>query len=387
MNSADNSTVTLTSHCLCEKNVFTTKVLKSKLPLPAPICHCTSCRHVTGALYSSDARWPEPRANVDLSKLKIYSFSKRVNLHFCPTCSTPIFWEMLELPGQPLGVFIGTLTNNEVTPCKFIEQSFVGDTIDGGASVWLQHLNVDGSECRRFKLEAEESASADVLPQNWPLTDKLTGPENKTEDSVSIHCKCKGVDFILQRGDYSSLEKDELPWNVDPHTHKLLTVFCGCNSCRLQGGLDMWFWAFIEMKHLSTAKNDAPFPKSSHELKSFIDKSDPIVGSLNYYASSHGVLRFFCNDCSATVFFAKDERPEFLDVSVGLLDASDGARAEGFLSWSFGKVDFRGDADGGWREGLFDRVEKEAEKWRAARGYPKNWRRVAQEQESAEGGK
>ncbi|KAJ8114461.1 hypothetical protein OPT61_g3658 [Boeremia exigua] len=378
MSSTAASTVSLTSHCLCKAHTFKTQVPKSKLPLPAPICHCWSCRHVTGALYTSDVRWPEPRANVDVSNLNAFSFSPRVNLLFCPTCSTPMFWEMLGEPGHPLGIFTGTLTNDEVAPFRFIEQSFVADTIDGGASVWLQRANGDGPECKRFKLEASDNAPEDALSGDWPPADELTGFEKKTGDSIPIRCKCKGVDLVLKRGDYSDVAKENLPWNVDPNTHKLSTVFCGCDSCRLQGGIDMWYWTFIAMKHLSAAQGDVPFPASKHELKAAIDRKDPVVGSLAYFASATraGVLRFFCSTCSATVFFGQDDRPEILDVAVGLFDAPEGARAEGFLSWSFGEVDFKEDADGGWRAQHFDAVEKEAERWRVARGYPKNPMRV-----------
>lgn len=387
MESTDDSTITLTSQCLCKANTFTAEVSKSTMPLPARICHCTSCRRVTGSLYTTHARWPEPRTKVDVSKLTAYSFSECSNLLFCPTCSTPIFWEMLAEPGQPLGVFLGTLANDEVTPIRFVEQAFVGDTVDGGASAWLQHPNPEGSECRRFKFEAKGSAADAVLPRDWPSADQLTGYKKKIGSQLSIRCKCNGIDFIIKHGDYSGLEKDQLPWNIDPETHKLLTVFCGCDSCRLQGGIDIWFWTYIEMKYLSAAQHNVEFPSSCHQLKSFIDKHDPAVGSLAYYASSTGVLRFFCGTCSATVFFAEDSRPEFLDVAVGLLDAPDGARAEGFLSWSLGMVERGEDAKGGWRQGLFDRVEKEVEDWRLARGYPKNWRRIAIEQDKAKGGR
>ncbi|UPX20679.1 uncharacterized protein EKO05_0010904 [Ascochyta rabiei] len=295
-----------------------------------------------------------------------------------------MFWEMLAEPDRPLGAFIGTLVNSEPTPIKFNHQIFVGDTIDGGASAWLQYPNPDSFECKSFKFETKDDSLGGAVPQDWSSVDKLAGHEKETGDKLSVRCKCNGVDLILQREDYSGLKKEELPWNVDPETLKLLTILCGCDSCRLQGGTDVWFWTYVEMKHLLAARHDVPFPKSSYELKSFIDKKDPLIGSLAYYASSTRVLRFFCSTCSATVFFAKDERPEFLDVAVGLLDAPDGARAEGFLSWSLGLVEYKEDAKGGWREGLFDRVEKETEKWRVARGKPRIWRRIAMDQKRAE---
>ena len=283
MISTDDTNIMLTSHCLCKANTFTFKILKSELPLSASVCHCTSCRHVTGSLYSTFVRLPEPRANIDTSKLKVHYFTHNLNILFCPTCSTPMFWEKLDQPGNSLGAFTGTLANGEVTPIKFTEHIFVGDTTDGGASVWLKHLNADGSTCPRFKLGAGDTEN--VLPKNWPPADELTGYEKRTDKSISISCKCKGVHFDLQQGDYSDTKKELLPRNVDPVTHKLSTIFCGCDSCRLQGGVDMWFWVCLEMKHLSSIQKAESFPKSSHELKSFVDQQDPIIGSLAYYAS------------------------------------------------------------------------------------------------------
>lgn len=82
---SNDDLVTLTANCLCKANIFTTQVAKSKLPLEGWACHCDSCRHVTGALYSQDAPWPEKRANVDVSGLKAYNFSPKYDVLFCPT--------------------------------------------------------------------------------------------------------------------------------------------------------------------------------------------------------------------------------------------------------------------------------------------------------------
>jgi hypothetical protein len=279
-----------------------------------------------------------------------------------------------------LGVFTGVLTNDHIAPIKFINQSFVGDTFDGGASVWLRHPNPDGSEMKRFKLDSE-AEPPEELPQLWPSPSELTGFEARKQDAIPIRCKCKGVDFVLHKGDYSSMKKEDLPFSVDPTTHKLLAGFCGCDSCRLQSGIDVFNWTFAEIKLLSFRKADKPFPKSSVELKALVDAKDPAVGTLTYYKSSPDVERYFCSNCSACIFYAAADRPHMLDIAVGVLEASDGARAEGFLSWPYGgSISFREDGDGGWRQQLFDRVEKDAEEYRIARGYPKNWARVKNEQ-------
>lgn len=313
---------------------------------------------------------------MDLSKLKVFSFTPDANLLFCATCSTPMFWASPKVLGSSLRACTGALTNDDMDLVRFTDQWFTGDTVDGGASVWLQHANGDGSGCSRSRLGAKDSASEEKLPHEWPPAHELVGFDKKTEESVPVRCRCKGVDFVLRRGNYEGIPKDKLPCNIDPETHKLSTVFCGCDSCRLQGGYDMWYWAYTNLELLSAATMDTPFPRSKHELKEFVDRKDPAVGSLAYFASKTkaGVLRFFCSTCSATVFFAEDERPELIDISVGLIDAPDGARAEGFLSWSLGPIEFKKDADGGWRAKHFDSISKEADEWRARRGYPKNWR-------------
>jgi hypothetical protein len=75
------------------------------------------------------------------------------------------------------------------------------------------------------------------------------------------------------------------------------------------------------------------------------------------------------------VFYASGNRPQIVDVAVGLLDSKYGARVENMLSWPFGKtMSFQEDGDGGWRESLFERLRSKAEDWRVARGYPKNWK-------------
>ncbi|KAH9883173.1 hypothetical protein J1614_000029 [Plenodomus biglobosus] len=371
--------VSLKANCLCKEYTIETRTLISNLPLRLYTCHCTSCRHVTGALYTSDIRWPEPRENVDVSKLKVFSFSPKIDLLFCPICSSPIFWAWREDKKRLLAVFTGALTNETRNLIKLHHQSFVVDTMDGGASVWFRYSNVNGTELKRFDIDAD-SELAKELPQQWPAPSELTGYEAKKEDMIPIRCKCKGVDFVLHRGDYSTYTEDELPWNIDPTTHKLLADICGCDSCRLQSGTDAFSWTFAEMRYVSFGKSNKPFPTHMDQLRDLIDARDGAVGTLAYYSSSPNVNRFFCSTCSACIFYAKSERPTFVDVAIGTLEASDGARAEGMLSWDYGgPITYREDGEGGWREGLFAGIERDGEEYRTERNYPKIWKRIQNE--------
>jgi hypothetical protein len=370
MASVSENTVSFSAHCLCKANTFDAKVPRSQLPLPGSRCHCDSCRHLTGGLSSAGVPWPTPRAELDLSKLKVYQFTSNYDVLFCPTCSTLMFFADSKNIDSPLQAMTGTLTNAPADLVQFHRQIFVHDTVDGGASVW-HHQNANGSEIKSYKLSTDGD-DTEELPRDWPPFSGLTGYEAKKEDSIPIHCKCRGIEFILHRGDYSDIPEDKLPSNVDPKTHKITALFCGCDSCRLQSGVDVFNWTYTDLKYITFSNSEKPFPASSYDLKKLVDENEPALGTLKYYSSSEDVDRYFCSTCSACIFYATTSRPTIIDVAVGVLDASDGARAEGFLSWAYGaRMSSQEDGDGGWREKLFSNVVRCAEEYRVARGYPK----------------
>ncbi|KAF2443127.1 hypothetical protein P171DRAFT_433456 [Karstenula rhodostoma CBS 690.94] len=381
--SSSEDLVTLTADCLCKANIFTTQVPRSKLPLEAWACHCDSCRHVTGAIYTTDLTWPEERANVDVSALKAYSFSPKYDVLFCPTCSTLIFFASTQKPNEKLVVSTGTLKNAPGDFFKITKHQFVGDTGDGGASMWLRKPNTDGTEAIRYSKRAQDDNGnpAQAISYDWPSPDQLTGYAAKTKDPVHIWCRCGGVNLRWEPPSYEGIKDEDLPWFVDPNTHKALAGFCACESCRLFGGVDVWTWGFAELKDIHFSNKEPGFPNSSDALRALVDARDPSVGSLTYFASSSDAQRYFCSNCSASIFYAWDERKFMVDVALGVLEASDGARAEGSFSWAFGgAISHLEENAGGWRYDQFQRVMKEGEDWRISRGYPKNWRRLAREE-------
>lgn len=378
--------IIVAAECLCKTHSFSTEIHTSTLPLPAYACHCNSCRHATGALYSVHLSWPEPRQRVDTSHLRSYSFSANVSILFCGTCSTPLFFEFLK-DAPSLGVFSGTLKNLDVNLMKIAAHFCVSDTLDGGATMWLQRPETDGSSVPRFKTVDRSQQ----YPCNWPSGSPITGYEGRTGQKLTeIQCHCKGIDLLLKHGNYEGKNRAELPWFIDPKTHKPTATFDACDSCRLQSGADTFHWTFSELANISLSaalrKRGKVFPKTTSELKARVDMHDSALGTLSYYHSSSNVQRYFCKVCSATVLYAVDERPEVVEVAIGLLQAPDGARAESLLSWDFGgPLVYARDTKGGWREDLTYRTQDEAEEWRIERGYPKNWRRCEKEKNEGQG--
>jgi hypothetical protein len=269
-----------------------------------------------------------------------------------------------------LGVFSGPLKNIDANLFRLKKHIFVGDTLDGGASVWLRRPNPDGQEVPRFK------ENSDQIPWTWP---EKPQPQNDAE-SVPLVCHCKGVNLRLHR----AAKRDDSKWFLDPRDkNKRLASFDACDSCRLHFGNDIVHWTFADLADVSQADGSA-FPASMDRLKQAVDSGDPAVGTLACYQSSPDAQRYFCRVCSAAVFYLCDDRPEMADVAIGLLDSPDGARAEGLLSWNLGDTPvWVGDTKGGWREGLMKRVQNDAEEFRIAGGYPKGWHRLAREAKAA----
>lgn len=283
-----------------------------------------------------------------------------------------------DAPRGEFGVMTGALSNDGPDGLVRLENHvFVGDTKDGGASMWMRNPNGDGVEARRWMGLTSKS---EEIPFNWPGG---SGPETEVPTraaEVPIHCHCGGVDLVFERQkaeeEFTGKSKSELPWFVHPKTNKLMASIDPCDSCRLSSGVDFWTWTFVLLRHIGFALKlqgePSEFPNDSKSLKAWVSEKgsdrDPRLGTLEYYASSNDVQRYFCSRCSASVFYAVDDRTDMVDLAVGLLDSADGARAESLLDWgmvkSLPKFVWRDDALNGWRKQWLESVEAEAEKHR-----------------------
>lgn len=442
---SDNDTVQITAQCLCKTHTFTTTVPRTSLPLQATACHCNSCRHVTGAMYSMDVSWPGDPQAIRQSTLKKYDFSERIKVLFCGTCSCPLFFEMPPPHNDDaaaaaaaaaserrriFGVFTGALSNEGPRDLVRLDNHmYVGDTLDGGATTWMHgggwglsnpdaHGVMEKTKVRRF---LGRRYTSEELGEDWPPgpdgaipvvvggggADRPKTAATTTTQEVPIRCHCGGIDLLFLQGkaehEFTAAEGlDELlPRGVvDPVTRKYVAGFDVCDSCRMSSGSDFVNWTFSFLRHIgfpspppppvvvaqgqgsqsSRAQHLPGFPSTVDDLYTAVsvrareEDRDPRLGTLAVYCSSEGVKRYFCSRCSACVFYATDARHDLVNLAVGLLEAVDGARAEGTLRWLLGgPILHRDDMVGGWREDWLKTVEAESESLRVARKFPKWW--------------
>jgi hypothetical protein len=292
----------------------------------------------------------------------------------------------------------GSSEEDAKTPSCYLRHVHTASTKDGGLSLFIRGL---GSSQEGGVLDSSESLAentpglgCDSGLESSPLKKEGTGG-----DVLDAHCHCGTVRFHITRPDEASKfprsnfpdlmipyhtgnpeiqnPKDDKWWlrpvlNIrtgrpgpasleKDRPRRYLAGTCACRSCRLTSGFEIQTWAFVPRAniffHINRAESPTPPSHSPSQPVGDDDKATTNVIPLDFstlppniiasYESTAGVRRDFCSRCGATVFWRDKWRPELLDVSVGLLDAEEGARAETWLDWWTTRVSFAEDAERG----------------------------------------
>lgn len=323
------ATTSLKISCACGNITGTLDVPDSLLPRPLSFCHCTTCRHATGQLCLSSIEVP-PWSGLSSLSLARQPAANRTSDHlkryFCGQCGASIYNHTSD--GNDY-IASGVVDRTEGI-LAFKMYQFLADTKDGGFSKWLNGLSWAGS--------AEQS-------EIWKPTAEVNQPKIKDGNEVlRCYCQCRGVQFTITRpnkdssnvfspmpdvlapGHLQSTQANPSSiWWLRANGTKFLAGICACNSCRLSAGYDIQAWVFVPKTNVRQLDGN---------------EVDYKMGTLKRYSHSKGAYRDFCSTCGATVFWHCDERPGILDVSAGLLDAEEGARAEDWFEWATEKVSF-----------------------------------------------
>ena len=328
---------TLKISCSCHQISGYFSVPTSVLPLPVSLCHCDTCRHSTGLLTVSTISLLEKPSSVQISgKLKGYSSSTHKTRFFCEQCGAFIY--VTGTDPEVVKIYTGVLeVSDGIEGLK--QHEFVGDTKDGGLTIWLP-------DAVAWKGRAYESEQIRDISETHK---KSINTENANPSPrLPGYCHCGGVQFQITRPNEHSSNlrspwpdlikpyhsgfsenSDDVKWWLRRNGTTYLAGTCACNSCRLASGSDIQVWSFVPKTNILQS-NGKPLDFS--------------MGTLKQFQSSEGIYREFCSNCGATVFWHCDERPDLIDISVGLLHAESGARAENWLDWWAERVSFEEDA-------------------------------------------
>ena len=315
--------------CLCRAVTGHIQFVSSEAPRNAFVCHCFACRHTSGVLCTTVISTSTHPFTIEVDgQIQSYSPSPTTTLFFCEHCGSSIF-ERNDAQKE-FAFHTGVLEDPNGT-IKIQNQCCASETKDGGLSAWLD-------------LRSENAClfHDDVASAKGPVENPSVGPE------IQAFCHCKGVhikitppseasaqlwspysDLIVPFYSGSPANENNEKWWLRANGTKYFAGTCACTNCRLACGNDVQTWAFIPKVNIRQV-NGEPLDFS--------------MGTLKQYESTKGKYRNFCGTCGATVFWHDDTRPHLIDVSVGLLDAKSGARAEELLEWATERVSFQEDA-------------------------------------------
>ncbi|RSL54009.1 hypothetical protein CEP54_010123 [Fusarium duplospermum] len=297
------------------------------LDIPLSLCHCDTCRHTSGVLCT-------PIFAPDLSpSLKIYHPTETSARYFCATCGCHLF-RAIEAAGKGFdwGAATGAVTclsGQGSSLGRFTSHQYVSDTKDGGLAVWIKSLE-GHSEGKSVK---------------------SSQPSEPASESLEGSCSCGNVRFHITRpNDESRGPRRNLPdlmfpdkttdehikrnpndekWWIQGNGNKYLAGTCACRSCRLITGFEVQTWAFVPRPNIFF---HVPGKNGTESIVP-LDFATLPHGILTSYSSSPNVKREFCGTCGDTIFWHEKSPDDVIDISVGLLRAPDGARAESWLEW------------------------------------------------------
>ncbi|KAF2494957.1 hypothetical protein BU16DRAFT_527884 [Lophium mytilinum] len=311
---------TLKAHCLCNASHVSVAVPTASLPLAVHLCHCDTCRRTHGSLGLFNAHIPAPTA--DFATLTAYASSQDVKRYFCSTCGT----HMLDYDAKTKEWNISiSIVDGPESLWDFREHIYLQDTKDGGLGTWL--ASVGGKPLKKWAGGAIPDSKSEF--GNWePPTPSTTDVSKSKEDILHASCHCGGASFNIARPTPASrallpplaTASDDTKWYASNDV---------CTSCRFSVGSAIVSWAFPTVDRVTLA-DGSPYRR--------------VFGTLKEYRSSPDVSRTFCGVCGATVAYHVDDRPDLVDVAVGLLEAADGARAESWLEWRVHKLSYEEDA-------------------------------------------
>ncbi|KAH6917788.1 hypothetical protein BKA70DRAFT_1393660 [Coprinopsis sp. MPI-PUGE-AT-0042] len=387
--------------CDCRMNTFRVGFKTSQLPITYDLCHCSSCRHVTGQMagnlvaVSDILRYDKdvPFHIGNDGDFVAYQTSQNAIRYFCSVCSAHLFCRYLGNPaglkeerGGQASIYVSTGALEKID--GLIELGFhqwVEDTLDGGMA---DHVRVvDGRKLPRYS----RGKCTPELPVGW--RDKSLGA-GAQRDTLTFSCHCKTIQFGITRptpeskDPYSAFpdflyphDTTHLSWISNPGNRKwwlrpldssqptkYIAGYCACEYCRLSSGSEFQSWAYVPLCNL-ISKNGKPIKLAKDKLDELTDVRNAVeklglgttlripspmpgdeqkverLSGFKRYISSPGCYREHCSKCGATVFAWKEGSPDLICVATALVDeGQDGSRAEGWFEWHTARVGSAGNA-------------------------------------------
>ncbi|KID89829.1 DUF636 domain protein [Metarhizium guizhouense ARSEF 977] len=312
---SSEETKSLEAECLCGSIHFTFDIPVASLPLSVYLCHCSICRHATGAptvFHSVLPKNTTPNFISPSTERNLTSFkpAEDCTYDFCSTCGCHVAGVSFDRKEWT----IATSMFKDHGPDKFKITSHVFSKSGPGSAIPAVVSKIDGRDIKHWN-PPDDDPRAKV---NKPTA--AAGPTG--EDRLRAQCYCGGVSFTFGRPNDEVRNDTFMSKYVSPRDqNKWLAIYDVCDDCRLANGTHVAGWTFVPLMLC-----DPPI------------KTDLKIGTARTYASSPGVLRSFCGTCGATVMYSCAARmptaeQAVVDIATGILRCPEGVMGEDWLTW------------------------------------------------------
>lgn len=300
----------INASCHCGLFKHTAVLPLTAFPLKSALCHCNTCRHVSGQLFATFAviPCPVPTDAQGFDKLVPYRSSSSLARYFCPVCGASVLNREADEWEYASGV-IEFLTEDgrnahDLLPGGLLNRAvlFVSDAVDGGAVPWVNEGKAEGLACRKMGYRDSQDVTDAMLAgtQDYP---KQNAKSKEPTLKASCHCGKSKLELLpsVESGRYQA-------------------GLCACTSCRKACGFEFTSWAKLPKDRIKMADGRS------------LDKGLIDMGA---YKTSDQVERHFCKKCGATVSYYHNGM-DTIDIASGLFEAPEGSRADNWLQWNQG---------------------------------------------------
>ncbi|KAF3941918.1 hypothetical protein ABW19_dt0204472 [Dactylella cylindrospora] len=362
-------------HCGANKYSFPVTLPLSKEFTDIHICLCNACRLQTGTPCGTFVKSPTAPFDPDLPPpptIKVYKSSDIASRYFCKTCGSQLFFRY-SLPelcsGESLGFWLASgsveLPEGEKFGIDYV--GFVKETKDGGIAGWLIDQGLKITRSFKGDLSSEDIQALEATAMSLEVPQSLEG-----------RCHCSNIKITLSRQagkpeelppntwsdntdlvipEWTPQEKkppvdEKNPWWIrdalEPGMGKrFLGGLCTCNSCRKVAGVEVQSWLFVPTMCIQLTipgtEETTGWPTRG-ELTDLEGKWKDIIGVYQSTPGNPGVLRGFCKNCGASLFWDGLTRRNFVDLSGGLF-SSRGVKEEGWVEWWTERVSYVEDGE------------------------------------------
>ena len=325
-------TTEIKASCQCGQLTVKSTVPDERLPLDLYLCSCNTCRWLSGQLAISSVNLHQSlEVHGNVTRYATSTGARGLDRCFCPKCGTFVYEDCLD--PERIGLFGGAMEKADGL-VKFKGIIYAASTVDGGLARWLPDHPAFVEDSKGDNVQHFVPPNAIRSSNQVDLSETLLGA-----------CLCGGYQFKTSRPneasyDLSSEYSDSLipryegkahlnpkneKWWIRSNGTKYAAAICACVDCRKSSGQDFVQWAFVPSVNIF-GKDGSPF--------------DPYGGTLTVYDSSEHGKRYFCKVCGANAFLLLKDRPDLIDVNVGLLRSKQGSLAEDWLEWFKQRIGF-----------------------------------------------